>query len=57
MELASTLSALSHPFDVGDALKSSFGLHNLFQETTQIVIAENLHALTFSDIALSRHLF
>ena len=49
-------SALAQPFGVGDALKSWFGLFNLFLEANQIVIAENLHALTFSDIATSREL-
>ena len=36
--------------------KSCFGLFNLFLEANQIVVAENLHALTFSDIATSREL-
>ena len=54
MESASKLSAVAQPFGVGDAIKSWFGLFNLFLEANQIVIAENLHALTFSDIATSR---
>jgi hypothetical protein len=31
-----------------------FGLFNLFMEANQIIIAENWHALTFSDNATSR---
>jgi len=50
MESASRLSALAQPFRVEDAIKSWFGLFNLFLEADQIVIAENLHASTFSDI-------
>ena len=57
MESASKLSALAQPFGVGDVLKSWFGLFNFFLETSQIVIAKNLHALTFSDIATFRDLF
>ena len=56
MESASKLSALAQPFGVRDALKSWFVLFNLFLEANQIVIAEILHALTFSDIATSRDL-
>jgi hypothetical protein len=56
MESASKLLALAQPFDVGDTFKSWFGLFNLFLEVNQIVIAENLHASTFSDIATSREL-
>ena len=56
MESASKLSALAQPFGVGDALKSWFGLFNLFLEAHQIIVTENLHALTFSDIATSREL-
>ena len=56
MESASKLSVLAKPFGVGDAIKSWFGLFNLFLEANQIVIAENLDALTFSDIATSREL-
>jgi len=56
MESASKLSALAQPFGVGDALKSWFGLFNLFLEANQIVIAENLHVSAFSDIATSREL-
>jgi hypothetical protein len=56
MESASRLSALAQPFGVGDALKSWFGLFNLFLEANQIIVEENLHALTFSDIATSREL-
>jgi hypothetical protein len=47
---------LAQPFRVGDAIKSWFGLFNLFLEANQTVIAVNLHALTFSDIATSRKL-
>ena len=54
VESASKLSALAQPFGVGDAIKSWFGLFNLFLEANQIVITENLHALNFSDIATSR---
>ena len=54
MESASKLSALAQPFGVGDAIKSRFGLFNLFLEAHQFVIAENLHASTFSDNANSR---
>jgi len=43
MESASKQRALAQPFDVGDAIKSWFGLF-LFLEANQIVIAENLHA-------------
>jgi len=56
MESASKLSALSQPFGIGDAIKSWFGLFNFFLEANQIVIAENLHASAFSDIAASREL-
>jgi len=56
MDSASKLSALAEPFGIGDALKSWFGLFNLFLEANWIVIAENLHAVTFSDIATSREL-
>jgi len=56
METASKLSALAQPFGIGDAIKSWFGSFNLFLEANQISIAENLHALTFSDIATSREL-
>ena len=48
--------ASAQPFDVGDAIKSWFGLFNLFLEANQIVIAEKLHVLTFSDTATSRDL-
>ena len=51
MESTSKLSALAQPFVVGDAIESWFGLFNLFLEANQIVIAENLHASLFSDIA------
>jgi len=54
MKSASKLSDWAQPFGVGDALKLWFGLFNLFLEANQIVIAENLHAFTFSDIATSR---
>jgi len=56
MESVPKLSALAPPFGVGDALKSWFGLFNLFLDANQIVIAENLHAPAFSDIATSRQL-
>jgi hypothetical protein len=56
MESALKLSVLAQPFGVGDALKSWFGLFNLFLEAHQIIVTENLHALTFSDIATSREL-
>ena len=56
MESASKLSALALPFGVEDAIKSWFGLFNYFLEANQIVIAENWHASTFSDIASSREL-
>ena len=56
MESALKLSAFAQPFGVGDAIKSWFGLFNMFLEANQIVIADNLHALTFSDIATSREL-
>ena len=56
MESASTLPALAQPFGVGDAIKSRFGWFSLFLEAYQIVIAENLHVLTFSDITTSRDL-
>ena len=56
MESASKLSALAQPFGVGNAIKSWFWLFNLLLEANQIVIAENLHTLTFSDIATSRDL-
>jgi len=56
MDSASKVSALAQPFGVGDAIKSWFGLFNLFLEANQIVIADNLHALNFSDIATSREL-
>jgi phage FluMu protein gp41 len=50
------LSALAQLFGVENAIKSCFGLFNLFLEANQIVIAEDLHTLTFSDIATSREL-
>jgi len=56
MESALKLSILAQPFGVRDAIKSWFGLFNLFLEANQIVIAENIHALTFFDIATSREL-
>jgi len=56
MESASTLLALAQPFGVRDAIKFWFGLFTLFLEANQIVIAENLHASAFSDIATSREL-
>ena len=56
MASVSKLSALAQSFGIGDALKSRFGLFNLFLEAKQIVIEENLHASTFSDIATSRDL-
>ena len=56
MESALRLSALAQPFGVGDALKSWFGLFNLFLEPNHIVVAEHLHASAFSDIATSREL-
>ena len=40
----------------GDAIKSWFGLFNLFSEANQVVIEDNLHASTFSDIATLREL-
>ena len=57
MESASKLSALAPPFGVGDAIKSWFGLFNLFLEANQIVIVDYLHASAFSDIAKSQGLF
>jgi len=57
MESVLKLSAVAQqPFGVGDAIKSWFGLFNLFLETDQIVIADNLHASVFSDIATSQEL-
>ena len=56
MESASKQSAWAQPFGVGDAIKSWFGLFNLVLEANQIVLANNLHASTFSDIATSREL-
>jgi len=56
MVSASKPLALAQPFSIGDAIKTWFGLFNLFLEANQIVIAENLHALFFSDIATSRDL-
>ena len=56
MESASKLSTLAQRFGVGDALKSWFALFNLLLEAKQIVVAENLHALTFSDFATFREL-
>ena len=44
IESASNLSALAQSFGVGVAIKSWFGLLNIFFETNQIVIVENLHA-------------
>ena len=54
METALKLSALAQPFGVGDSVKSSFGLFNLFLEANQNVFAENLHSSDFSDIAASQ---
>ena len=56
MKPASKLSALVQRFGIGDAFKSWFGLFNLFFEANQIVVAENLHASAFSDIATLREL-
>jgi hypothetical protein len=56
MELASKLSPFAQPFVVGDAIKSWFGLFNLFLKANQIVVAENLHASAFPDIATSLEL-
>ena len=56
MESALMLSALAQPFGIGDAIKSWFGLFNLFLEANQIIIADNVHALTFFDIATSKKL-
>ena len=56
MESASKLSALIQPFGVEDTVKSWFELFNLFLEANQIVIADNLHASAFSDIATSQEL-
>jgi len=56
MESASKPSALVQPFGVGDAIKPWFGLFNLLLEANQIIVVDNLHALTFSDIATSREL-
>ena len=53
MESALNLSAFAQPFVLGDAIKSWF---TIFLEANQIVIAENLHALAFSDIATTREL-
>ena len=50
------LSALAQPFGVGDAIRSWFGLFNLFLEANQTIAADNLHALTFSYIATSQEL-
>jgi len=54
MESASKLSALAQLFGVGAAIKSWFRLFNFFLEANQIVIAKNLHASAFSDIATFR---
>ena len=54
MELASKLSAFAQPFRVGEAIKSWFGLFNLFLEANQIVLVDNLDASTFSEIATSQ---
>jgi len=57
MESALKLSAFAQrQFGVGDAIKSWYGLFNLFLEAYEIVIAENLHASAFSEIAKSRTL-
>jgi len=56
MESVSKLSALAQPFGVGDTIKSWFGLFNLFLGANQIIVAHNLHASAFSDIAASREL-
>jgi len=56
MESALKLLALAQPFGVGDAIKSWFGLFNLFLEANRIIIAENLHASAFSDIATFQEL-
>ena len=56
MESALKLSALAQPFGVGDAIKSWFGLFNLFLEADQFVLAENLHVSALSYIATSREL-
>ena len=54
MESTSKLSASAQPFGVGDAIKFWFGLFNLFLEAYKIIVAENLHASAFSDIATLR---
>ena len=43
-------------YRIGDAIKSWFELFNFFLKANQIIIAENLHASTLSDIAKSREL-
>ena len=47
---------MAQPCGIGDALKSWFEWFSLFLEVNQIVIAENLHALTFFAIATFRDL-
>jgi hypothetical protein len=56
MELASKLSFLAQPFDVGDAINYWFGLFNLVSEANQIIVTDNLCALIFSGIATLREL-
>ena len=56
MQSTLKLLAFAQPSGVGDAIKSWFWLFNLFLEANQIVIAKNLHASAFSDIAKSRAL-
>ena len=56
MESTSKQSALTQLSGVVNAIKSWFGLFNLFLEANQIVIADNLHASTFSEIATWRGL-
>ena len=54
MEFASKLLALAQPFGFGDAIKSWFGLFNLFLKANQIVVVVNLYASVSSDIATSQ---
>jgi len=57
MESTSKLSALALPFGVDYAIKSWFGLLNLFlEEANHIVIAEYIFSSAFCNIAKSREL-
>ena len=55
MESALKQSALAQPFGVGDAIKSSFGLFNLFLEANQIVLQKTYMLQLFLKLLYPEH--